>query len=240
MSRRAPSRRNSASGRSEHPYEGRTTALEHTFAGPDTTLSVGLKRRPLYLSNTQTPHSHAPCRPAPPTVKRSADAPPRRRSPRSPHRSPRSRPDAAAARPPATAHACPGSPDTAPAGFRGSPARAATEVEPSDPRRRGYSRRGRRRGLGGAPAPTGTSRTSMGPRVRPASAHHVQARRPTEVWITTTHALGDALSPELEAIAAGLLMTGSRRRLDRIYPLKRPRSDVWPRPRAPRSPQARH
>src|SRR5450755_2744544 len=72
------------------------------------------------------------------------------------------------------------------------------------------------------------------------SAHHVQARRPTEVWITTTHALGDALSPELEAIAAGLLMTGSRRRLDRIYPLKRPRSDVWPRPRAPRSPQARH
>jgi hypothetical protein len=73
--------------------------------------------------------------------------------------------------------------------------------------------------------------------------------------MTTAHALDDALSPELEAIAAAAhdrlqahagqdlsAQEAAQRRVAEaaIYPPRRRRSaDARPRPRVPRSPQAR-
>ena len=66
-----------------------------------------------------------------------------------------------------------------------------------------YSRRRRGRGRGGAPADRNLSDVDGGRACVQPSAHHAQAIRPTEVWMTTAHALDNALSPELEAIAVG-------------------------------------
>jgi hypothetical protein len=70
-------------------------------------------------------------------------------------------------------------------------------------RRRGYSPTRKAAGTGRGTSPDRNLPDVDGGRacVQP-SAHHAQAIRPTEVWMTTTHAPDDALSPELEAIAA--------------------------------------